>query len=496
VLALRSVANGKYVERSDFGATSPFVNRAAQPHDWFVQQQFKLEDAGDGTVVIHYVGYETPNDWEGPNNYLTVGAGGTLVLGSPDAAGAAHFRKETVSSGVDSAVRAATGADAAVVVVGSMPFINGREDHDRTSMSLAESQSALIKAVRQANPNTILVVQNSYPTALTWEQQNVPAILWTTHAGQETGNALADVLFGDVNPAGRLTQTWYRSAADLPSILDYDIIKAGRTYQYFQGDPLYAFGHGLSYTTFRYSDLRLDRPVLRPNGTVEVSVRVTNTGRRAGDEVVQLYTHQRNSRSPQPIQRLRGFQRVHLDAGQTTTVRLTLPAADLATWDVTRDRWVLEASTQDIMVGASAGDIRARTALRVDGERIPPRDLARETRAVNFDDYSGVTLADESRTSGDAVAGSAGGWISFAGTDLRARQATARVARASAGTTSIEVRLDDPVHGRLIGTIPAPSTGDRYAYTTASTPLTGANGHHTVYLVFGGEVRISTFSLR
>jgi beta-glucosidase len=496
VLALRSVANGKYVERADFGATSPFINRAAQPRDWFVQQQFKLEDAGDGTVVVHYVGFETPNDWEGPNNYLTVAADGTLTLGSPDAAGATRFRKETVSSGIGSAVAAATGTDAAVVVVGSMPFINGREDHDRTTMALAESQSALIKAVRAVNPNTIVVVENSYPTTLNWEQANVPAILWTTHAGQETGHAIADVLFGDVNPAGRLTQTWYRSDAELPSILDYDIIKADRTYLYYTGDPLYSFGHGLSYTSFRYSDLRVSKSSVRPNGTVEVSVRVTNTGRRAGDEVVQLYTHQRTSRDKQPLQQLRGFQRVHLNAGQSKTVRLTLAAADLARWDVTRNRWVVEQSTQDVMVGASAADIRERTTLRVDGDRIPARDLGRETRAIDFDDYSGVELVDESKVRGDAVAGSSGDWISFAGTDLRARTATARVARAAAGTATIQVRLDNPMNGRLAGTLQVPSTGDKYSYTTSTAPLAGASGRHTVYLVFTGDVRISTFSLR
>jgi beta-glucosidase len=497
VLALRSAANGKFVERADFGATSPFVNRAAQPHDWFVQQQFKLEDAGDGTVVVHYVGFETPNDWEGPNNYLTVAADGTLTLGSPDAAGAARFRKETVSSGVAGAVRAATGADAAVVVVGSMPFINGREDHDRTTMALAEGQSALIKAVRQANPNTIVVVQNSYPTTLNWEQQNVPAILWTTHAGAETGHALADVLFGDVNPAGRLTQTWYRSEADLPSILDYDIVKSDRTYQYFQGDPLYAFGHGLSYTTFRYSDLRLDRDLVHPHGTVEVSVRVTNTGRRAGDEVVQLYTHQRTSRDKLPNQELRAFQRVHLDAGQSRTVRLTLAASDLAHWDVTRNKWVVESAVQDIMVGASAADIRQRTTLRVDGDRIPARDLGQDTRAIDFDDYSAVTLVDESKVRGEAVGGSTGAWVKFAGVDLRgsARNVTARVARAAAGSGSVEVRLDSP-SGRLVGTVAVPSTGDRYAYTTATARLTGASGRHDVYLVFNSDLRISTFSLR
>ncbi|HEU5472252.1 MAG TPA: glycoside hydrolase family 3 C-terminal domain-containing protein [Actinophytocola sp.] len=498
VLTLRSVANGRYVERFDFGATSPFVNRAPQPRDWFVQQQFKLEDAGNGTFVIRYAGFETPNDWEGPNNYVTVAADGTLTLGATDAAGATRFTKETLSSGIDSAVAAATGADAAVVVVGSMPFINGREDHDRTTMALAESQSALIQAVHRANPNTIVVVENSYPTTLNWEQQNVPAILWTTHAGAETGHAVADVLFGAVNPAGRLTQTWYRSDADLPSILEYDIIKTDRTYLYYRGDPLYAFGHGLSYTTFRYGDIRLSDTRVRPNGTVEVSVRVTNTGRRAGDEVVQLYTHQRTSRDKQPVAQLRAFQRVHLEAGQSKTVRLRLPAADLAHWDVTRGRWVVESATHDVLVGASLADIRQRTTLRVDGDRIPARGLGSDTRAIDFDDYSGVDLVDESKVRGDAVGATAGDWVKFTDADLRsgARNFRARVARAEAGPTSIQIRLDDPVNGRLVGTATVPSTGDKYVYTTATARLTGASGRHDVYLVFTGDQRISTFSLR
>ncbi|HET9139855.1 glycoside hydrolase family 3 protein [Actinophytocola sp.] len=498
VLTLRSVANGRYVERFDFGATSPFVNRAPQPRDWFVQQQFKLEPAGDGTFVLHYTGFETPNDWEGPNNYVTVAADGTLTLGSPDAAGATRFTKETVSSGVDAAVRAATGADAAVVVVGSMPFINGREDHDRTRMALAESQSELIRAVHRANPNTIVVVENSYPTTLTWEQQNIPAILWTSHAGQETGHAVADVLFGDVNPAGRLTQTWYRSEADLPSILDYDIIKANRTYLYYGGDPLYAFGHGLSYTSFRYGDLRVSDSTVRPHQTVEVSVRVSNTGRRAGDEVVQLYSHQRSSRDKQPVAQLRAFQRVHLEPGQTKTVRLRLAAEDLAHWDVTRGRWVVESATHDLMVGASVADIRQRATLRVDGDRIPARHLGSDTRAIDFDDYSGVDLVDESKVRGDAVGASAGDWVKFTDADLRsgARSFQAQVARAEAGTASIQIRLDDPVHGRVVGTATVPSTGDKYVYTTVSSRISAASGRHDVYLVFTGDLRISTFSLR
>ena len=177
--------------------------------------------------------------------------------------------------------------------------------------------------MHQANPHTVVVVENSYPTS-GWESEQVPGIVWTTHAGQETGHALADVLFGDVNPSGRLTQTWYSSDAQLPSILNYDISKTDMTYQYYQGKPLFPFGYGLSYTSFRYSNLRLDKQAVNAAGQVRVSVDVTNTGARAGDDVVQLYSHERQSRAEQPAEQLRGFGRVSLDPGQTKTVSLTL----------------------------------------------------------------------------------------------------------------------------------------------------------------------------
>jgi beta-glucosidase len=386
-------------------------------------------------------------------------------------------------------VAAVTGADAAIVVVGSMPFINGREDHDRTTTALAESQSALIKAVHAANPNTIVVVENSYPTTLNWEQENIPAILWTTHAGQETGHAIADVLFGDVNPAGRLTQTWYRSDAELPSILDYDIIKAGWTYQYFDGTPLYPFGHGLSYSEFRYGTLK----VTQRNGTIEVCVPVTNTSRRAGDEVVQLYTHQRTSRDPQPNRTLRAFRRVHLRAGETKSVTLRVPIGNLAHWDVTRGKWVVETSTYDLLVGASASDIRRRASTTVRAEKIPPRDLSRTTRAIDFDDYAGVDLVDLSKARGDAVGATTGGWVSFRDAELRRPRTF--TARAAGGAGTIEVRLDSPT-GQMAARATFAGTADKYTYASVSAPLQNADGRHDVFLVFTGDLRVDTFSLR
>jgi beta-glucosidase len=493
VVTLRNVATGKVLGYN----WGPFITRDDQPNGWFVQQQFKLEEQPDGTYVLRYAGYETKESWFGAGTYVTVGADGKLGL-TPAPAEAARFAKTTIRSGLESAVAAAKGADAAVVVVGSMPFINGREAHDRTTMALAEGQARLVREVLRANPNTVMVLQTSYPNTITWEQENVPAILWTTHAGQETGHAIADILFGDRNPSGRLTQTWYRSDADLPSILDYDIIASDRTYLYYKGRPLYPFGHGLSYTTFRYSDIRTNTSAVGAGGTVDVSVRVTNTGSRAGTEVVQLYTHQRSSRNKQPLRQLRTFERVHLTPGEAKNVRLRLRVSELAHWDVTRSRELVESSRYDLLVGSSSADIRQRASVLVNGEKIPPRDLSQDTRAENFDRYSGVQLVDESKARGTALESTADGdWVQYAGAALDDEPTafTARVAKESAGAGRIEVRLDSP-EGRLAGTAQVQSTEDRYRYTTVTTGVTGLSGRRDVYLVLSGGVRLLSFALR
>ncbi|MER5384732.1 glycoside hydrolase family 3 C-terminal domain-containing protein [Streptomyces sp. NPDC002688] len=483
IVTLRSAANGKYVGYNWSG----FVNDQVQPNGWYVQQQFRLERQDDGTYLLRYAGYETAESWWSNPVYLgPTGDDGTLGLVAEGQA--AHYSKDVVRSGADEAVAAVKGKDTAVVVVGSMPSINGREDHDRTDMGLAPSQEALVRAVHAANPKTVVVVENSYPTTLGALQDEVPALLWTTHAGQETGNALADLLYGDANPAGRLTQTWYRSESDLPSILDYDIIKSARTYQYFEGRPLYPFGYGLSYTSFRYGAPK------RVDGGYEVAV--TNTGERAGAEVVQLYTHQRVSRDRQPLKQLKAYARVTLKPGETRTVRLALRTKDLAHWDVTRSRWVVESGTYDVLAGASAADIRSRATLRVRGETIPPRDLARTTRAENFDDYAGTRLVDESKARGTAVASTAdGAWLKFADTEPGggATEFRARVAGAS-GT--VEIRLGSPT-GTLLGTAHPDGTSSPYTYEKVTAALAKApKGHEDVYLVLSGGLRLSTFSLR
>lgn len=275
----------------------------------------------------------------------------------------------------DAAVKAARESDVAIVCVGNHPnggFDNqwakvsvpseGREAVDRQSITL--EQEELIKAVFQANPKTIVVLKSSFPYAINWTQENVPAIVHLALNAQEEGNALASVLFGDYNPAGRLVQTWPRSLEQLPPMMDYDL-RHGRTYMYFRDKPLYPFGYGLSYTTFAYRNLKTNGSSLSAEGQMDVSVVVKNIGRRAGDEVVQLYVRHVGSAVQRPLKELKAFSRVHLRAQEEKTVKLSLPAARLAYWDADADRWTVEKDQVEIIVGGSSTDARLRKTIRV-----------------------------------------------------------------------------------------------------------------------------------
>jgi beta-glucosidase len=275
----------------------------------------------------------------------------------------------------NAAVEAAKASDVAIVVIGNHPtcdadwgkcgpLSDGKEGIDRRSIDLQPEQDQLIKDVYKANPRTIVVLKASFPFAINWAQENVPAIVHMAHNSQEEGNALADVLFGDYNPAGRLVQTWVKSIDDLPLLMDYNI-RNGRTYMYFKGEPLYPFGYGLSFTTFAYSNLRSSTARLARDGQVTVSVKVRNTGKWDGQEVVQLYVEHMGSKVERPIKELKGFQRVFLKAGETKTVQIPLQARDLAYWDTQQKQWVVEDEKVNLMVGASSADVKVQQMIRV-----------------------------------------------------------------------------------------------------------------------------------
>jgi beta-glucosidase len=240
----------------------------------------------------------------------------------------------------------------------------GKEAVDRKAITL--SQEELIKKVYRANPNTVVVLISSFPYAITWTQHNVPAIVHMTHNSQELGNALADVLFGDYNPAGRLVQTWPRSLDQLPPMMDYDI-RDGRTYMYFKGEPLYPFGYGLSYTTFKYTNLRTSSDSIPETGEIIVSVDIQNTGSLAGDEVVQMYVRHLGSEVQRPLKELKGFRRITLQPNETKTVQIPLKAESLAYWNTDAQRFVVERDKIKIMLGGSSAQTKIEKTVSVVG---------------------------------------------------------------------------------------------------------------------------------
>ncbi len=232
---------------------------------------------------------------------------------------------------------------------------DGREALDRRSLQLETED--LIKVVWQANHNTVVTLISSFPFAINWTAGNVPAIIHMTQCSQELGSALADVLFGDYNPAGRLTQTWVKDILDLPNMLDYDI-RNGRTYMYFKKKPLFPFGFGLSYTTFKYSHMK----VRKEGDNYIVSFDLKNTGSRDGEEVVQLYA---KFKGDDASKRLRGFERVSVKAGETIPVKLTVPSDDMKLWDTGKHAFEFRKGRTKLMLGASSEDIRLRKGIRL-----------------------------------------------------------------------------------------------------------------------------------
>ena len=298
-----------------------------------------------------------------------------------------NYAADDTPAGEAEAINAARHSDAAVVVVGNDPtcgpdeaheWVNspdgggtlpctvpsdGREGRDRESIDLAQEQ--LIKQVYYVNPKTVVILVSSFPFAINWTQANAPAILHMAHSSQDEGTALAQVLFGEYNPGGHLVETWPKSLDQEPPMMDYNI-RDGRTYMYFKGEPLYPFGFGLSYTTFKFSNLRTDQPRLSKDGTVTVSVDVANTGSRAGDEVVQLYVKHLHSKVERPREELEGFERVRVEAGQTKTVKIELPASRLAYWDEKANAFRVESEPVSLMIGDSSVNLPLSTTVHVE----------------------------------------------------------------------------------------------------------------------------------
>ncbi len=382
----------------------------------------------DGLVAAKQLAFKTPvGEPQGGELATTENAGHSASL---------QFEPEVIESGTQRAVSLAEQSDAAVLVLGCCPVINGKEDADRPSIEFPPSQRALAQAVLAANPNTVLVLISNYPYAIDWEQEHLPAILWSASGGQDLGYAVANTLFGDSAPAGRLNMTWYSEKETLPDIDDYDIAKTERTYRYYTGEPLYAFGHGLTYSPFAYRDLSVTQERASASDTevqtcsmrtqiekiqqvtekkniglrtcfesvgkcdadehildLRIALTIENCGNYTSDEVVQLYVREPSGRVQKAIRRLVAFVRVHdVLPGEQRRVIFTIPRRELRYYDVVSGSFLVEEGTYTFEVGASCNDIRLQADWKLSGDSRGLRRRGSFVPADHWDDYGNAVL--------------------------------------------------------------------------------------------------------
>lgn len=463
LLTLRSPSNDRLLT----GAGWIVRAGAERVGGWVAQESFRRHHHADGSWSLQHVG---------SGRWLRVQHGSGLVVAEAhSAAEAERFTTRTVRSGHADVAATAARADAVVVVVGNDPHLSGRETEDRPHLRLPDAAVEVWRTAREAHPDAVLALVSSYPYVLGPETADARAVLWSSHAGQELGHGITDVLVGDVEPAGRLAQTWPVAEDDPGDLLDHDVAAQRATYRYADAEPAFAFGHGLTYTTVEYTGLVLERSDVDappptqthpahgvtpsdPGRAVLAHVSLRNTGPRTAHELVQLYALTGAQPIPGPRRLLVAHERVVLAPGETRDLTLSFDVARLAVWDVgalapgaveAPEDWVhvgalrVQPGAYTLAAGPSAADLPVRAALRVVGSGARVRRIVDEPlHGHAFHTGHGVVLGDLSREAGACVETPCGagspGVVRYDGVDLT-------------GCDALRLRLAAvrPVHSRL-----------------------------------------------
>lgn len=370
-VSLRSKINNRFL--SDNGVMKC---TAVQPFGWFVKELFFIERNGRECRL---------KNWQ--KRFLYIDGNEELSVSSavrPPKNSSLCI--EVFSDGTDRVRRLATEAHQAVVFCGNNPMINARETTDRKDLKLPEKQSRNLDAVISMNPDAVLFMVSGYPYEL--EKRHIATVMHICHAGPAMGQAVAETLFGDISPAGRCPITWYKSTNELCDIEDYNLFRTRSTYLYYDGDPLFPFGHGLSYTAFRYMAVRTDKISYHSGDTVNVSFEIENVGVMDGDEVVQLYASAPASLPlTKPKKQLIAFKRMFVPRGERVTVELSFSINDLSFWNPNKEDFDLFSGCYTLMAGASSADIRRTADIQVNASDYDGLDVSREvpvTAAVDM----------------------------------------------------------------------------------------------------------------
>lgn len=487
---LRSVRTGKYLteDKNFFDETpqdenavtiDPGMNCTADVvFGWFVKELLYAKEE-DGVLYL--------DTWQ--HRAVSVNDENKLVAkaGSGDCP-CKQFTLEVVSSGAERVAELAQRADHVIVCAGNQPLINAREEYDRPDIRLPKAQTALLNAAAAANESTLLYLVTGYPFAINKEKDTAKAVLCSTHLGPCLGHVAAATVFGENNPAGRTPTTWYRSVRDLPALDDYDIAKNHVTYLYFRSKPLYAFGYGLSYTTFAYSNLT----VKQENDEVIATVNVQNTGALDGDEVVQLYMSLPGSLRVRPIHALKAFKRVHIQAGETVTVTLNFKIDDLAVWCNGRKIYTVESGVYKMEVGAASDDIRLTAGVEIAGEAFPGRPGFFKQEAIDADDYSGVTFLTDKRDGETYVeAKDFRSFLVYKNMDLTGCNAFECAMSAPSG--DVEILLADNKTGKVLGKAGGTGTGSLTKFTSFTCDVAAEAGLTELRIVFTKQTSLKWF---
>lgn len=376
---------------------------ADEPFDWFVMEIFHLEEEQDGSFVLtNRFGSPIMKGEDGSLWSMKGGerVGPTVGLAMETAASAqkeieiseVRFTLEVVESGIEEAVDMAKGKETVILALGCNSMINAKEEIDRSTIILPPYQEKLMEAVYQANPNVVLVLFSNYPYAINEAQKKLPAILWSATGSQDMGEAMAETIFGQNAPAGRLNMTWYQSDDQLPDIDDYDIIKGKRTYRYFDGEVLYPFGYGLTYSDFTYSDLAV---ALEDKRKLIVSFSVKNTGERVSDEVAQVYGTAPASRVKKPLKQLLGFRRLKsIQPGEIRQVKMEVPIEEFRFYDVISSSLMVEEGRYTVYAGPSSAADALAQQIEISGRKPGLRNLQQKVKADHYDDYENIVLTE------------------------------------------------------------------------------------------------------
>ena len=429
-IVLKSVKNGKYLNLEGTykaSCTSLFT--------WFVMPILKPYVTSGG------VAYKSWN-----NKYVHVNEKGLLAAKDSSTTEKDQlFTEEIISDGIITAANIASSCDCVIACVGNHPLIIAREGYDRDSIELPYFQNETVKSAVKANPNTIMCIVSSYPYAISELDCTLPAIIYTAHGGAEMGNAVAETILGINNPAGRTPVTWYRSTEELPSINDYDIIKTKSTYLYYDRQPLYPFGHGLSYSNFEYDNLK----VSDKKNSFEISVTVKNVSETGGDEVVQIYLSEKETRFKRPLKQLCAFKRKRIEAGESVTFDFTVDKKEFARWDTEKEDYSFDEGAYLIYAGRSSENIAISTETFLTGDKRTPRNLYKKTLAVNYDDKNGVSIKTIPGSLKEYVKGTRlfGGEIIFYDCDFEGCEKI----RIKASNDGMATRISFEVDGENVG---------------------------------------------